>query len=174
MRIGVLLFVVCCFASPRSMAEFGYLSLEEAVVAATDTHNPDSVARDVEYMGAILKHQGPSADFGYTVTAGRAGRDEIRARILVPAGYEIVAFWHTHGGREQSRKYFSGVDIRLVDRWQLPLYLADYTGQLKVLEPGARRLSLLAARRSGLTGFGYYARGRLVRDSAGDVLEIDS
>ena len=99
-------------------------------------------------------------------------RDRIRARLAVPDGYELVALWHTHGGAAPERRYFSVVDADLVASTGKPLYLADYTGALRVLQPGAPRLSAIAARRLGLPGRSGYARGEQLRRADGEPVRI--
>lgn len=146
-----------------------YDSAEAAVVAAANRYNPASIAADTEYIGAVLR--GPGG-YTYTVARGEPGADRVSARIRIPAGAELVAFWHTHGARANVRRYFSRVDAALVAEYGLPFYLADHTGRLKVLRPGHRRLSASAATRLGLPARAGYAKGELVRASDGAPLTV--
>jgi len=120
-------------------------------------------------MGAIV-HDGEG--YTYTVGAGERGSDRITVKITVDDTAEIIAFWHTHGAKYPSNRYFSDVDTRLVDKWQRPLYLADYTGALRIIAPGDRRLSSTRARRLGLPARVGYATGRVVKDANGNRARI--
>ncbi len=135
-----------------------------AVVAAVSRYNPVSIRQDREFMGAIL-HDGEC--YAYTVVAGERRRDQITVKITVDETVDVVAFWHTHGAKYAGNRYFSDVDTRLVDQWQKPLYLADYTGALRIISPGARTLSSVRARELGLPARIGYAKGRVVRDANG-------
>jgi hypothetical protein len=126
-------------------------------------------AADREFMGAILLLDGC---FTYTVSAGRRGVDRIVARVRVPRGAEIVAFWHTHGNEARRNRYFSSVDTRLVQEWKVPFYLADYTGTLKVLRPGAPLLTAFEARLAGLPPRPGMAAGSVVRSARGMPVEV--
>ena len=141
----------------------------EAVIAASQRFNPQSIEEDREYMGAILQK---GSDYHYTVAPGEAGEDRITVRVAVPAGATIVAFWHTHGGEAHAREYFSEVDTKLVADWKLPLYLADYTGVLKVFNPGDQVLPVKMAQAHGLPPIRGFATGRIVADDAGDTVKI--
>jgi hypothetical protein len=150
-------------ASPAFVSEL------DAVVAASAEVNPRSIRQDREFMGAVLRRGG---DYHYTVTPGHAGADRIRARLVVPDGYELVAFWHTHGAAAPGRRFFSTVDAGLVARTGKALYVADHTGALRVLKPGARTLSALAARGLGLPGRSGYATGEEVNTPDGERVRI--
>ena len=65
--------------------DFCYNDITSAVLAAGARYNASSVREDREFLGAILAFP---HGFRYTVTAGVPGRDEITARIIVPAGLE--------------------------------------------------------------------------------------
>jgi len=140
-----------------------FTSLEAAVIAASDYFNPLSIIEDREYLGAILRHRQRPKHFIYNVAAGQAGADQIIAHLPVPKEYEIVAFWHTHGSAHWSRRYFSDTDTRLVGQWQLPLYLADHLGALRVFKPEAHTLSGFKARKLGLGYRHGYAKGETVK-----------
>lgn len=140
-----------------------------AVVAASNIYNPASIAEDCEYMGAVLRD---GDQYVYTAGAGRRRRDKVTVKIEILAGFELVALWHTHGAAASGRKYFSQVDTNLAEKLQVPFYLADFTGQLKVFEPGTRTLSVLHAKRLGLTAVRGHAKGRKVMDDTGDVIRI--
>ena len=110
--------------------------VEEAVVAATNVYNPVSMLEDREYMGAILHHP-ERGEYLYTVDAGHAAAGEVTVRISIPEGFSIAGFWHTHGEAGATRHLFSQTDTDLVEEWGVPLFLADYTGILKVYRPGS-------------------------------------
>jgi hypothetical protein len=139
------------------------------VIAASSAVNARSVREDREFLGAVLR-RGP--DYHYSVVAGRPGADRIRARLVVPAGFEVVALWHTHGAPAPERRYFSAVDVALVRGTGKPLYLADGSGGLRVLRPGAPRLSAAAARRLGLPGQPGFAAGEQLLGAEGEPVHI--
>ena len=141
----------------------------EAVIAASQLYNPRSIEEDREYMGAVLQK---GNDYHYTVAPGEAGEDRITVRVAVPAGASIVAFWHTHGAEAHAREYFSEVDTKLVADWKLPLYLADYTGVLKVFNPGDQVLPVKMAQAHGLPPKRGFATGRIVADDSGDTVKV--
>ncbi|MBL8202133.1 MAG: DUF4329 domain-containing protein [Chromatiales bacterium] len=146
-----------------------YASALEAVVAASSAVNARSIREDREFIGAVLRR---GADFHYSVAPGHAGVDRIQARLAIPAGFELVALWHTHGAAAPERVYFSRVDADLVTSTGKPLYLADPTGALRVLAPGAPRLTAMAARRLGLPHRPGFAAGEQVRRPDGDPVHI--
>jgi hypothetical protein len=125
-----------------------------AVIAASNLYNPTSIVEDREYMGAVLRD---GDGYLYTVSAGQQRRDKITVKIEILPGFELIALWHTHGAPASERKYFSKVDTRLAEKLQIPFYLADFTGLLKIFEPGMPR------------GRG---KGRKVLDNSGDVIRI--
>lgn len=141
----------------------------EAAVAAARQYNPRSIREDREFLGAILSD---GDRYTFTVDAGRPRQDRITVRIEVPAGTEVVAFWHTHGARRHSNRYFSAVDTALVENLQKRFYLADFTGTLKVMAPGAPTLSRVRARRLGLPARSGYARGDVITDRGGQPIRI--
>lgn len=141
----------------------------DAVIAASSAVNAQSVREDREFLGAVLRR---GEEYHYSVAPGQPGADRIRAHLQVPDGFELVALWHTHGGPAPERRFFSAVDGALVARTGLPLYLADYTGALRVLRPGAPRLSALAARQRGLPGRSGFAAGQELREPDGERVRI--
>ena len=167
-----------CSTAGHSAGTHGYFaSIEQAVAAAADRFNPYSIRDDREYMGVVLRHKHAAATTGftYTVTAGDAGKDSITLKLLLPRDYEIVAFWHTHGAEHWSRKYFSDTDTRLAKRWGVPIYLADFSGILRVYQPGARTLSRNRANNLGLGRRNGYAIGRVVKHPhSGEVVRVST
>ncbi|OED43038.1 hypothetical protein ACH42_11175 [Endozoicomonas sp. (ex Bugula neritina AB1)] len=146
-------------------------SLLEAVVTASNLYNPLSIREDTEYIGAILRNK-DSGLFCYTVTAGHQGRDKVSTEISIPDDHEVSAFWHTHGEGKEHRQFFSATDMQLVKQWQLPLYLADYTGWLKVLKPDDRSFTHHQARVHGIYYATKIAPGNKVSNSAGQLIRI--
>lgn len=151
------------FALPQ--AESGYVSHysteKEAVTAAANTYNPLSIREDREYMGAIYKTRN---GFKFSVTAGKRRSDTVQISIPDQEFDSVVAFWHTHGNADPVNRYFSNTDTQTVNKFGRPLYLADYTGYLKVFEPGDKTMSRFSARRLGLPSITGYATGDLVKD----------
>ncbi|TQV84094.1 DUF4329 domain-containing protein [Exilibacterium tricleocarpae] len=157
-----------------------FASIEQAVVAATNRFNPYSIREDREYMGAVLRHKHPGQGTGapaftYTAAAGHAHQDRITLKLKIPSDYKIVAFWHTHGAEHWSRRYFSDVDTRLAKDWNLPFYLADFSGLLRVYKPGGRTLSHTQARRLGLGLRTGYAKGKIVtHPDNGEAIKVST
>ncbi|GLS27383.1 DUF4329 domain-containing protein [Marinibactrum halimedae] len=131
----------------------------DAVVAAANVYNPYSIRHDQEFMGAILRCGG---GYFYSAAAGVPGRDEITVKIGIPKGCDLTSFWHTHGDHEHQHKFFSATDVDLVRTQQKPLYLADYTGILKVLSPNDQTMGLIESRRYGLAMSPGSAVGKVV------------
>ena len=61
--------------------------------------------------------------------------------LKIPEKTTRVAFWHTHGERSMTSKYYSLVDSALVKKYEVPLYMSDYTGKLWILPVKHTRIS---------------------------------
>ena len=146
-----------------------YTSELEAVKAATDLYNPLSIRQDREYMGTIYRS---GHYFGYTVFANARGADRFSFTVPAQQRRAVVAFWHTHGRASPLHQYFSQVDTRLVKQLGKPLYLADFTGVLKVFRPESPVLSKFVAPRYGLPRIGGYALGEVVQDTQANPVTI--
>jgi hypothetical protein len=147
-----------------------FASVKEAVVAAANRYNPISVEQDREFLGAIVLLDG---DYRYTVGYGESGQDTVNLRLRLPKNAKVVAFWHTHGDAAPNRRYFSEIDTKLAMQWQLPFYLADYTGALRVFEPGKSRIRY-AGRRSSISRDGSYSKGARVSNEDGSLIRVNS
>lgn len=162
-----------CLEEDRSCLGFTHLS--QAVIFASNRYNPVSIQEDREFIGAILYDAGVGGKYIYTVEAGVSGHDQVTTRIRIPKGYHLVAFWHTHGAAHWSRQFFSEIDTALAEKWQLPFYLANHTGELLVFEPGSPTMSIFQARRLGLGRQRGYARGRKIFDTrTGQAVSIST
>lgn len=146
-----------------------YVSERAAVTAAVNRYNPDSIAQDREFMGAVYQCRD---GFSYSVGAGKAGAGNVTVRLRTPQGCITTALWHTHGGAHKHHQYFSDIDTQLVKRTGLPFYMADYTGSLRRFAPGDPTLRFSQARRLGIGGSNQYARGNLVTDDHGHKIEV--
>ncbi len=133
----------------------------EAVKAASDIYNPLSIREDREYMGTIFESAGK---FGYTVSASARREDRWSLSIAAMDWDRIRAFWHTHGNASPQHRYFSDSDTRSVQKFGKPLYLADYTGYLKVYRSAGKTLSPYAAAKLSLPMKNGFAVGEFVRD----------
>lgn len=152
-------------AQPASTLASEYFSSPlAAVVAASNAHNPQSIAQDREFIGAVLLLGGV---YRYTVGQGKRGEDTVSVRVAIPRGAEIVAFWHTHGAAGHGRRYFSHIDTALVANWNKPFYMADHSGVLRVFHPGDAVMTAAKSRRLGLGGRAGYAKGTVVRADDG-------
>jgi hypothetical protein len=114
----------------------GFPSINAAVIAASNRFNPESVANNQEHVGGVLRCRG--AGFLYTHGKGEAGVPSVRFSVTVRPGCELVALWHTHGARQDHKRYFSPTDTRTAESIGVPFYMANHTGALRVFEPGDR------------------------------------
>lgn len=141
-----------------------------ALLAAANRYNPRSIAEDREFLGMILQIDGR---YYYTVAEGIAGANSIAAEVPTAKNDTLVlALWHTHGGAGEHRQYFSPTDTKMANRLQLPFFLADYTGQLKVYRPNAPTLFPFQAKRLGLQERRGAAIGELVADGTGCMITV--
>lgn len=111
----------------------GYSSEVEAVIAATNRYNPASVRDNREHVGGIVRC--PGRRFFYTHGAGQKHIAPVRFTVSIKKGCQLVALWHTHGGRKEHRKYFSPTDTKTARLLKKPFYMADYRGALSVFYP---------------------------------------
>lgn len=170
--LGVLLVLPRASASQDTKqcdqhTHFG--SERDAVIAALNAYNPRSIEEDREYMGAIFAERGR---FRFSVVAGSRRKDNVTLRVAGSEWERVTAFWHTHGDARPSNRYFSAKDTDLVNRFNKPLYLGDYTGYVKRYSPGDPRLNTFAARRLGLPARPGYAVGEVLRDDNNRFLRI--
>lgn len=166
-----LFAMMSSFALPHNenSGENYFLSEQAAVIAAANKYNPLSINEDREYMGAIYETK---EGFRFTVNRGTKGSSRIRISLPEADFESVVAFWHTHGNANPSRRYFSDVDTHTAAKYDRPFYLADYTGYLKVYEPGDPLISQVAARRLGLPAVRGYATGQQVMDRLNHAVRI--
>lgn len=141
----------------------------DAVRAAADSYNPQSIREDREYMGVIFEADGK---YGYSVAAAASKGDSWRLGIQHAEWDKVRAFWHTHGGVSSKNRYFSDADTRSANKFGLPFYLADYTGYLKVFRSGDKTLNPFAAARLNLPRQAGFAIGDYVRDSLNRVVRV--
>lgn len=168
---GLLAMMAAMLVRPASSQNHETLYETEiaAVLAAANMYNPLSLREDREYIGAVFRR---GEQFGFNVTAGEPGADAVKMRVPQTLMPDIVAFWHTHGGRGQSNRYFSDADTGLAERFDKPFYLADYTGYLKVFNRGDPTLNPYVAMRLGLPMKPGYAIGSFVRDQFNRPLRV--
>ena len=153
----------------RWLPEPSFKSELAAVHAASNLYNPRSIQEDREYMGVILNEAG---NFRYTVTPGVRAADGVSIRVPGEDWENVVAIWHTHGAEQSRYQYFSDTDTDLVNSLGKPLYLADYTGKLKVFRAGDGTMGSFRARRLGLPSRAGYAAGSEVMDECNELVSI--
>lgn len=156
MMLGMAESESATLLDPSNPAE-GFPTVVSTVKAASDRYNPDSIDKDREHYGVILRRAGIPARYFYTHAVAPRGRDDFRLRVPRGSGYHLVAIWHTHGRRDERHRYFSPQDARTANQLRLPFFLADYTGVLKVFRPGDPVLV-----RYGTSVIGPIAVGRIV------------
>ena len=163
--------------SDMTIAGTQYRSIVETVTAASNLHNPESIATDKEHFGAILRRvdQEGHAGASYFYTHGVASRKDgsFRFRLALTKGDVLVAIWHTHGGRHPRNRYFSRSDIDTATTLNVPIYLADFMGILRVYDPakppgkGSRRRSAYSNKVDKIA-----SRGTIVRDEQDNELRV--
>ncbi|MDM3870765.1 DUF4329 domain-containing protein [Porticoccus sp. W117] len=165
---ALVAFASVSFADETRLVQQPYATEVAAVTAAANRFNPDSIRKDREYMGTVLEKDGL---YYYTYTVGHRGHDEITTMLPDSEFGKAVALWQTHGRVSHKNRFFSPSDTDVAKRLELPFYLADHTGELKVYNPGDDTLPLLTAQRKG-----FYVRGAsegsLVKDELGNVVAI--
>ena len=112
-------------------------SIEDAVIMMSRCFLDSSVREDREYIGAVFRIE---AGYTFVVQRGETGRGNAHLRVRIPRGLLVVAMWHTHGAPGPARHLFSPTDTKLVARMNLPLYLTDPTGAIRVYRPGDARV----------------------------------
>lgn len=139
-------------------------SVEEAVLTMSRCFLRSSIREDREFIGAVLRTDG---GYSYFVQRGEQGRGSAQLRLPRRRGQQLVAFWHTHGAPGPARHLFSATDTRLVARTNVPLYLTDPAGAIRVYRPGDDRDGTLRAARSALRVPQDTATGSLVASRLG-------
>lgn len=171
----LIIFLVACSVGntyPISGLQLkSYPSVIDAVEAASNLYNPISIETDREFMGAILERDNR---YFYTAVAGSVGTGNVRLSLPPPYYGEVIALWHTHGKAAKAHQFFSAIDVNLVKRLELPFYLADHTGELKVLYPNSTTISPLHAKSLGLQGFRGIATGQFVKGENKAVIKINT
>ncbi len=136
------------FFAPAREYRSGYFdSAEEAALAAVNTWNPTSIAEDREFIGTILESE---HGFQYSVHAGKANQGDVKATVRVGGRETLVAMWHTHGNHGHGRHIFSPTDYKVVKQLNVPFYMSNSHGELRILNPEARTLRPAMARALGL------------------------
>lgn len=148
-NIRKALAVVCLGMSPGAFAGAALPTIETridpeafesplaAVQSAGNLYLEVSRRSDREVVGGILRNA--SGEYRYTVGWAEPEADEVRFRIVIAPGQELVAFWHTHGRAGPARELFSEQDTRLVAGQGLPLYLITPRSRIRLLQPGRIR-----------------------------------
>ncbi|NKB33485.1 MAG: DUF4329 domain-containing protein [Pseudomonadales bacterium] len=140
-----------------------------ALRAAVDIYNPISIQENREFLGTIYRYED---GYSYTVAAGERYSSSFSIRITETQLSTIVGLWHTHGNSSPNHRYFSEDDTRTAEQLNLPFYLADYTGYLKVFTPGDRILPTFAARQLGLGLCKACAIGKHITDEMGRRIRV--
>ncbi len=106
-----------------------------------------SVREDVEFFGAVLQEN--HGEYRATFGQGCRGVDQINFSVPLRAGATLSAFWHTHGRRGLARDLFSAEDAATVLNYQLPFYLIDPAGLIRVLDPDSATTNFATTRLRG-------------------------
>jgi hypothetical protein len=151
--------------------EDGFSTMLEAVIAASNRSNPDSIRLDREHVGAIVQCRGKG--YFFTHGAGEPGQAPVTFSVLKPRACKLVALWHTHGAKADDREFFSSEDTAAANRLEKPIFMTNHTGKLLVYEPGGPTTKKFATPQYGLASFPRgISVGRLVRDHAGNMIRI--
>jgi hypothetical protein len=124
----------------EAVPDEGYATHLEAVIAASDRYNPDSIRHNREHVGGILRCDGR---YFYTHGLGGEGQAPVRFSIVIPKSCALAALWHTHGGEFPDREYFSQADTRSAEKTGKPMFMTNHTGRLHVYHPGGSRTGRL-------------------------------
>ena len=126
-----------------------------------------SVSQDVEFFGAVLReeHGAYRATFGQ----GCRGVDKINFSVSLTAGAKLSAFWHTHGRGGLARNLFSAEDAATVLAHQLPFYLIDSRGLIRVLDPAGTNTGTRLIHGSRLRLNDRVYSGHIVSDGQGQT-----
>jgi hypothetical protein len=153
------------------LAPLAFASLESAVAAAAAGVHERSVREDREHLGGVFGAQ-DGRSFVYSAAVGRRGADHLSVRLRAPAGFRLVAIWHTHGAPGRGRSLFSARDTELARSLRLPIYLATPSGALRVFHPGDAILSPAQARRRDGGWQSGFARGAAVPAARADATAV--
>ena len=127
------------YTEEPKMSATPYSTVLDAICAAANQYNPASIVKNIEHYGVILKRtslqEGRDPQYFYTHESARYKHDKFRLKLRYTKEYRPVAIWHTHGRRHKLNKLFSPTDIDAANLTRLPVYLADFTGMLKVYFP---------------------------------------
>ena len=121
----------CTVVQTTLQRERAFPSVVATVSAMAREHLAMSVRADREYVGAVL--QDIEGHYWAAVGVGCAGQDTVTFAVAVPAGYQLSAFWHTHGAAGPMRDWFSPEDVNLVVTTGYDFYLVTPSGGLRVL-----------------------------------------
>jgi hypothetical protein len=129
-----------------------YLTIQDAAIDALCENNPQSIADDKEYSGAIYAFDTPNGE-RFSYTRGTPGGGDT-SPLVVPSQGEWVAMYHTHGAYNSSPEYVSdprdpGVnrntnysnypphdsDIPLSEEFKLPSYMVDPLNNIHLYNP---------------------------------------
>ncbi len=130
--------VVSRLVEDTAVPQSGYPSKLAAVIAASDRYNADSIVRNREHVGAILKCKGHG--YFYTHGVGADHQAPVEFTVAKPKRCDLVALWHTHGAEASDRDFFSPADTESADRLGVPIYMTNHTGKLKMYRPGQRKI----------------------------------
>ena len=148
----------------------GFASQVDAVTAASNRYNPDSVRLNREHVGGILNCA--QDDFFYTHGVGDIGQAPVQFSIAIPKSCKFVSIWHTHGGRFEDREYFSPSDTQSADMTGKPMFMTNHTGKLHVYHPGGRKIWRRRSQRTMLPLPRGGAIGEIVKSETGSAVEI--
>ena len=153
--IAIVLFSIGTFAEAcfkPVQTEMALESFPDEVAAVREMSRrflASSLHEDVEYFGAVLKEN--QGQYRATFGQGCRGIDQINFSVGLKAGEELSAFWHTHGREGLARELFSADDASTVLSHQIPFYLIDPEGLIRVLDPhnATRKFATARVRESG-------------------------
>jgi hypothetical protein len=154
----------------EQVPEDGFDTVLEAVVAASNRYNPDSVALDREHVGAILKCR--PAGYFYTHGTGAPGEAPVTFAVTRPKTCKLAALWHTHGSQAPDRTYFSPEDTAAANALQRPIYMTNHTGRLYVYRPGQRTIVPYGSRHGFVPISAGTAEGTVLKDRRGRSIRI--
>lgn len=135
---------VSAFGDPLSL-------VDRMVYQIASSVNADSIKQDREYVGVII--QMSDGTLINSSGSGGSGQKEIAFTYVRPKDAKTVAIWHTHGARNKYTRYFSRADTTTANRANVPMYMMDSTGTLRVYNPGDPTVTSYYAKRKNISRF---------------------
>lgn len=131
--IFTLIFLTGCVSQPvkeipvAKMVDDVYETEVDAVIAAARAYNERSIKENREYIGGVYKI---GDGYRYSVAVGRRGLNHVTVKLEIKEN--LISIWHTHSKFVAvTDKYFSSSDIEISKYLNTPIYLINYSGEIR-------------------------------------------